>query len=161
MAGISEIGSDLSSRSDGSVKKSVCLAILEMTKYLDEYLFRLKRNKQESIGACSVKIYLQMTRAPTRLEQTAESTEPDWNLLFERQRTWSKENSWTDSWREPHGRQTYDEGDAEEAISLEVASWSDHEVEDRVQEEDETILQELEARVNIPSSGHSTKDCPS
>ena len=61
-----------------------------MTKFLDEYFFRLKRNKQESMSAWALreeKVYLQMTRALTRLEQTAESTEPDWNLLYERHRT--------------------------------------------------------------------------
>ena len=45
-------------------------ATLEMTKYIDEYFFRLKRNKQESMSAWALreeKVYLQMTRALARL----------------------------------------------------------------------------------------------
>ena len=44
-------------------------AIPEMTKYLDEYFFRLKRNKQESMSAWAPreeKVCLQMTRALAR-----------------------------------------------------------------------------------------------
>ena len=47
------------------------------TKYLDEYFFRLERNKQESVGAwalCEEKVFLQMTRARARLEQTVDLT---------------------------------------------------------------------------------------
>ena len=67
------------------IREDICrLAIPEMTKYLGEYFFRLKRNKPESMSACSLreeKVYLQMTRVFARLEHTVDSTELDWNLL--------------------------------------------------------------------------------
>ena len=76
------------------IREEICRpAIPEMTKYLDEYFFRLKRNKQESMSAWALreeKVYLQMTRALARLEQTADSSEPDWDLLYERQQNWSR-----------------------------------------------------------------------
>ena len=36
------------------------------------------------------KVYLQMTRTLALQEQTAESIDPDWNLLYERQQNWSR-----------------------------------------------------------------------
>ena len=77
-------------------------AIPEMTKCLDEHLFRPKRNKQESMSAWALReeqVCLQMTRALARLEQTADSMEPDLKLLCERQQNWSKWNGWSGSWR--------------------------------------------------------------
>ena len=66
------------------IREEICRpAISEMTKYLDEYFFRLKRNKQGSMSAWALreeKAYLQMTRALARLEQTVDSTELDWSL---------------------------------------------------------------------------------
>ena len=76
------------------IRHAICRpAIPEMTKYLDEYFFRLKRNEQESMSAWALrgeKVYLQMTRALARLVHTVESTEPDWNLLYDRQQNWSR-----------------------------------------------------------------------
>ena len=72
--------------------------IPEMTKYLDTYFFRLKKNKQESMSAWALraeKVNLHNTRALARLEQRADSTEPDWNLLYERQQNWSRWNNWS------------------------------------------------------------------
>ena len=69
------------------------VSIPEMTHYLGEYFFRLKRNMQESMSAWArreEKVYLRMTQALARPEQMADSTEPDWNLLHERQQKWSK-----------------------------------------------------------------------
>ena len=38
------------------IGEEICrCAILEMTKYLDEYFFRLKRNKQKSMGAWALR----------------------------------------------------------------------------------------------------------
>ena len=79
-------------------------AIPEMTKYLDEYFSRLKRNKQESMSAWALleeKVYLQITRKLARVEQTADSTRPDWNLVYERQQN---QNQDRDVY---HSRQNY------------------------------------------------------
>ena len=54
--------------------------------YLDEYFFRLERHNKESMSAWSLReenVYLQMTRALTRLERTAEALEPDWAMLHD------------------------------------------------------------------------------
>ena len=67
------------------IREEICRpAMPEMKKFLGEYFFRLKRNKQESMIAWALreeKVYLQMTRALARLEQNTESIEPDRNLL--------------------------------------------------------------------------------
>ena len=132
-------------------------AIPEQTKYLDEYFFRLKRNKQEAMSAWALleeKVYLQMTRALARLEQTAGSSEPDWNLLYERQQNWSRWNSWSGSWRTHRGRDVYESVDGDGDTAQEALSWSEHEERD----EYETRVQEMESRVNIFSHGQCTKD---
>ena len=49
--------------------------------------------KPESMSAWALraeKVYLQMTRALARLEHTVDSTELDWNLLYDRQQNWSR-----------------------------------------------------------------------
>ena len=103
-----------------------------MTKYLDEYFFRLKRNKQESIRALrEEKVYLQMTRALARLEETVDSTEPDWNLLCERQQNWSRWNNWSGSWRKNQDRDAYESVDGDGDTAQEAHSWSDREERDR------------------------------
>ena len=132
-------------------------AIPEMTMYLDKYFFRLKRNKQESMSAWALreeKVYLQMTRALARLEQTADWTEPDWNLLYERQQNWSRWNNWSGAWRTNQGRDTYESVDGECDTAQDAHSWSDREERDGY----EVRVQEMEARVNYPSHGQSTKD---
>ena len=91
-------------------------AIAEVTKYLDKYFFRLKRNRQESMSAWALreeKVYLQMTRASARLEQTADSTEPDWDLLYERQQTRSRWTNWSGSWRTHQKGVTYESVDCD------------------------------------------------
>ena len=116
-----------------------------MTKYLDEYFFRLKKNKQESMSAWALreeKVHLQMTRALARLEQTPDSSEPDWDLLYERQQNWSRWNNWSGSWRT--------NGDP----AQEAHWWSEHEERDMY----EVRAQEIEYRVNTPTHAHSTQD---
>ena len=94
------------------IREEICrLAIPEMTKFLDEYFFRLKRNKQESMSAWALreeKVYLQMTRALARLEQTAGSLEPDWDMLYERQQNWSRWNNSSRSWRTNRDHEMYE-----------------------------------------------------
>ena len=99
-----------------SVKKYAVLPIPEMTKYLGEYFFRLKRNEPESMSAWALreeKVYLPMTRALARLEQTVDSIEPDWNLLYELQQNWSRSNNWSASWRTNKGRDAYESVDGD------------------------------------------------
>ena len=76
------------------IREEICRpSIPEMTKFLDKHFFLLKGHKQESMSAWALrgeKVYLQMTRALARQEQTAEAIEPDWNLLYERQQNWSR-----------------------------------------------------------------------
>ena len=56
------------------IREEICRsAIPEMTTFLDEYFFRLKK-KQTRIDE---RLYLQMTRALARMEQTVDLTEPD------------------------------------------------------------------------------------
>ena len=68
------------------IREEICRpAIPELIKHLKGYLFRLKRHKQESMSAWALrgeKVYHQLTRALTRLERTAEATEPDWAMLY-------------------------------------------------------------------------------
>ena len=95
-------------------------AIHEGTQYLDEYFFRLQRNKQESMSAWALreeKVYLQMTGALARLEHTVESTEPESNFLYCRQQNWSRENNWSGAWRTNQGRDAYEsiDGDGDTA----------------------------------------------
>ena len=82
------------------IKEVICRpAIPEMTKYLDEYFFRLRRNSQEAMSAWALreeKVYLRMTRALMRLENTEDSHEPDWEQLFRKQYEWQ---DWGRSWR--------------------------------------------------------------
>ena len=62
-----------------------------MTKYLDEYFFRLRRNSQEAMSAWALreeKVYLRMTRALMRLENAEDSHEPDWEQLLYKQYEW-------------------------------------------------------------------------
>ena len=49
---------------------------------------------------------------------------------------------------------------ATKLFACEGSSWSDHEGRNRAQQENETRIQDMEARVNIPSGGQSTKDFP-
>ena len=128
-----------------------------MTKLLDEYSFRLKRSKFDPMCAWALReerVYLQMTTALARLEQTADSTEPRWNLLSKRQCKGGIWNNWSGSWRAYHGRETFESVDGDDDIAREAHSWSEREKRD----EDEAPMQEMEARVNIPSHGQSTKD---
>ena len=124
----------------------------KMTKYFDEYFFRLKINKQESLSAWALreeKVYLQMTRALARTEQTANSSETDWDLLYERQQNWSRWNNLSGSWRKNWGRDWYESVDGDGYTgdtAQEAHSWSEHEERD----EYETRMQEMESRVNIP-----------
>ena len=73
------------------------------------------------------KLYLQMRRALARLEQTVDSTEPDWNLLYERQQNWSRWNNWSGSWRTNQDRDAYESADGDGGTSQESPSWSDRE----------------------------------
>ena len=125
------------------------LAALEMTKYV-------KRSKQESMSAAlrEEKVCLQMTRALARLEQTVDSTEPDWNLLYERLQNWSSWNYWSGAWRTNQGRDTYESVDGDGDTAQDPHSWSDLEERDGY----EVRMQEMEASVNNPSHGQSTKD---
>ena len=74
------------------IKEVICRpAIPEMTKYLDEYFFRLRRNSQEAMSAWALrdeKVYLRMTRALLRLEKADDSQEPDWEKLYYKQKNW-------------------------------------------------------------------------
>ena len=90
----------------------------------------------------------------TSLEQTAESTEPDWNLLYERQLNWSRGNHWSGSWRTNQGYDAHESVDGDGELTQEAQSWTEHEERD----EHELRAQEMERRVNIPSHGQSTKD---
>ena len=133
------------------------MPILEMTKYLGDYFFRLERKKQESTSACAlreVKVYLQITSALARLEQGADSTEPDWNLLYERQQNWSRWSNSSGSWRTNQGRDAYECVDGDGDTAQEAYSWSEHEERDGHAER----MQDIEARVNIPPHGQSTQD---
>ena len=63
----------------------------------EQYFFGLKRNRQASSSAWALreeKVYLQMTRASGRLDHTADATEPDWDLLYERQQRRNRWNIW-------------------------------------------------------------------
>ena len=100
------------------------------------------------------KVYLQMTRALARLEQTVDSTELDWNLLYERQQNWSTWNNWSGAWRKNHDLDAYESYDGNGDTAQDAHSWSDHGERDGY----EVKMQEMEARVNIPSHGQSTKD---
>ena len=59
------------------IREVICRpAIPEMTKYLDEYFFRLKRNSQEAMSAWALreeKVYLRMARADAARERRGES----------------------------------------------------------------------------------------
>eukprot|EP00969_Alexandrium_andersonii_P119037 5262891-Alexandrium_andersonii.AAC.1 len=74
------------------IREVICRpAIPEMTKYLDEYFFRLRRSSQEAMSAWALreeKVYLRMTRALLRLENTEDSHEPDWGKMFRKQHDW-------------------------------------------------------------------------
>ena len=128
-----------------------------MAKFVDEYFFRLKRNKQESMSAWALreeKVYLQITRALARLEQTAEAIEPYWNLLYERQQNWTRWNRCSNSWRTNRGNDAYESVDGDGDTAQEAHSWSEHEERDV----HEVRVQEMEERVNMPSQGQATKD---
>ena len=86
------------------------------------------------------KVYLQMTRTLARLEQTADSTEPDRNLLCEQQ-NWSRWNNWSGSWRAYEGRETYECVDGGDDTAWEAHPWSENEERD----ENEVRMQEMEA----------------
>ena len=98
------------------------------------------------------KVYLQMTGAHARLEQTADSTEPDWHVLYERQKLEQMEH-WSGSWRAYQGRETSESVDGDDDTAREAHSWSEHD------DVDEMRLREMEERVKIPAHGQSTKDC--
>ena len=110
-----------------------------MTVHLDEYFFRLKRNKQESMSAWALreeKVYLQITRSLARLELE------------------QMEQFWSSSWRINQGRDAYESVDGDGDTAQDAHSWSDREERDGY----EVRMQEMEARVNVPSHGQSTKD---
>ena len=101
------------------IREEICRpAIPELIKHLKGYLFRLRRHKQESMSAWALreeKVYLQLTRALTRLERTAEATEPDWAMLYVGRQTRSGGNGWGGtrwddvvSWRHNHDQKTKD-----------------------------------------------------
>ena len=98
-------------------------------------------------------MYLQMTRTLASLEQTVDSTELDWNLLYERQQNCNRWNKWSGAWRTNQGRDTYESVDGDGGTAQDAHSWSDREGR-----WDEVKMQETEARVNIPSHGQSTED---
>ena len=89
-----------------------------------------------------------MTRALARPEQAADSTEPDWNLLYGRQQNWSRWNNWSGSWRAYQGRETYQSVDGDD----------DNGQEAQLVVRTRRAMQKMEARVNIPSHGQSPKD---
>ena len=95
-----------------------------------------------------------MTRALARLEQTVDSTEPDWNLLYESQQNGRRWNNGSGAWRTNQGRDTYESVDGDGDTAQDAHSWSDREERDGY----EVRMQEMEARVNNPSHGQSTKD---
>ena len=72
------------------------------------------------------KVCLQMTRALARLEQTTDSTEPNWKLLYERLQNWSKWNGWSGSWRAYQGREMHECVDGDYDTARESCSWSEH-----------------------------------
>ena len=82
-----------------------------------------------------------MTRALARLEQTAESMESDWNLLYERQQNWSRWNNWSGSWCEDQGSDGYESDDGQHR---------EHVFEMRMRKMEEGVI--------IPYHEQSTKD---
>ena len=88
-----------------------------------------------------------MTRALVRLEQTVDSTEPDWNLLYERQQNWSRWNNWSGSWRKNQDRDAYESADGDGGTAHGAHSWSDREECDREERVGyELRMHDMEAR---------------
>ena len=69
------------------------------------------------------KVYLQMTRASGRLEQTANATEPDWDTLFERQQPRNRWNNWSRSLRAHQQGVVYESVDGYEGNAWDADSW--------------------------------------
>ena len=82
-----------------------------------------------------------MTRALALLEQTVDSTEPDWNLLYERQQNWSRWNNWSGSWRKSQYRDAYESADVDGDTAQDAHSWSDR--EERAREERDGLRIEI------------------
>ena len=129
-----------------------------MTKYLDEDFFRLKRNKEESMTAWALReetVYLQMTRALARLEQTVDSTEPDWNELYKSQQNGRRWNNGSGALANGiKGRDTYESVDGDGDTAQDAHSWSDREERDGYG----VRMQEMGSESHIFSHGQSTKD---
>ena len=82
------------------------------------------------------KVNLQITRSLARLELE------------------QMEQFWSSSWRINQGRDAYESVDSDGNTAQDAHSWSDREERDGY----EVRMQEMEARVNVPSHGQSTKD---
>ena len=69
-------------------------------------------------------------------------------------KTEADENNRSGAWRTNQGRDTFKSVDGDDDTAQDAQSWSDREECDGY----EVRVQEMEARVKIPSHGQSTKD---
>ena len=74
------------------IREVICRPVIsEMTQYIDEYFFCLRRKSQEAMSAWALreeKVYLRMTRALMRFDKTEDSQEPDCEQLLYKQYQW-------------------------------------------------------------------------